>query len=956
MASPKEGRKRKRSIDDTSQVEENRGPKKPLSQLPSPQWDRHKEIPSSNMQFLSNLDADSVRRQRQRQLQQLQQPQAQLQHANTQFLHSLFTNKSYQHYPHKTRARQARQANTQFLLSQSTRSTPRQAVRKDPVDPPALPLAEQINKTFLPGRSTAALLEIDRSRRNHINEKDSPPVVAEMPGALKRKRSFADVEFLQKLTRPQRQVDLGQSADNKGYPALSQPYMPSNGLVHNDSNTDKPSESANKGTSTGFLKNSELQQKHGDDHELLNTESTANDVVNPAISRGARECFSSNKNVAIPNVAFTRGQNTLNIDLSPPHQRLVSNQPPSPLFIYPPLVNEKSSIRLLRIDHGPALDMTGEIYCHLVSLDSWINQVKYNCLSYCWGDTSLDKRIFVRTTDATYDPMYITQNLHNALQDLWGAPESTFYWIDAICIDQTDNAERGEQVRLMKQIFDNASGVIVLLGSSTARLSAAVDTVEEISKQFEEDTHMSPDMVVDPSGLQLTVTDIEKLKSYTNHAYGEVAHFFSLPWFRRVWVLQEAFSQTKISVRLGTRTLPWGSVILAALWQAQLTYKHTQVPPSHDTSQGDRSRQYFPELWLSLMHTRMPRGLTMIELTSRAREFEATDPRDKVFSLLGLANDLGPLETRPLGLVPDYTKSTTEVYANFARAIILKTGKLDVLSLVNTFQGQTTSQNVASWIPHLNAPVPTIRGLGFPTKYDASSSTNVRLELTGGKQERVFVLTLAGYCIDRVSFLTDNVMSFSRNFKVYTGENKDAVVDLWRAYMKPPVDSEIPEIKYLLQHLELITATGVALPTEFPVQPLGRVVPTRDAPSTLKDFAAYWARLDPDFIDFQATARAELQVLAKLGDADQFGVLAGKACHERKFFITANGRAGLCPRATQVGDEVVILYGGSVPYVLRKATTDGEWRFIGECYVNGVMFGETETSREKEEERVFDIV
>jgi len=555
-----------------------------------------------------------------------------------------------------------------------------------------------------------------------------------------------------------------------------------------------------------------------------------------------------------------------------------------------------------------------------------------------------------------YQSMDITRNLHSALQDLGAASQSTFYWIDAICIDQTDNAERGEQVSRMKDIYDRASGVVISLGSSTARLSAAVDIVMQISNQFEKDTRISPDMIVGPSGLNLTAKDTEKLESYTNYAYQEVAHFFSLPWFRRVWVLQEAFSQTTISVRLGTRTLPWGSVILAAFWQAQLARSHTVALPSYGEADGDGTRQYFPELWLSLLHTRMPRGLSMIELTSRARDFQATDPRDKVFSLLGLANDMGPLETRPFGLVPDYTQSTTEVYANFARAIILKTRKLDVLSLVNTFDGRrNSSQHLISWMPDLDASVATIRGLGFPNKYDASFSTEVHVELTGRKSDRMHVLTLAGFRIDSIRFTTKNVMLFSRNLRLYSGDNLDAVAELWRAYGKPSVYGGISEKECLQQHVELITATGIALPTEFPARPLGRVVPVRKFPSVLNDFAAYWARIDPDFLDFGAATRTELQALVKQGDADQFGVIAGKACHERKFFTTLNGRMGLCPRDTEVGDAIVILFGGNVPYVLRP-TVHKEWRFIGECYTNGVMFGETWNSGERGKEEAFHIV
>jgi hypothetical protein len=67
----------------------------------------------------------------------------------------------------------------------------------------------------------------------------------------------------------------------------------------------------------------------------------------------------------------------------------------------------------------------------------------------------------------------------------------------------------------------------------------------------------------------------------------------------------------------------------------------------------------------------------------------------------------------------------------------------------------------------------------------------------------------------------------------------------------------------------------------------------------------------------------------------------------RKFFLT-DGRGkhkplfGLAPPGTKQGDFICILFGCSVPVVLRKTPGRGKERynFIGECYVHGNMDGE----------------
>ena len=58
----------------------------------------------------------------------------------------------------------------------------------------------------------------------------------------------------------------------------------------------------------------------------------------------------------------------------------------------------------------------------------------------------------------------------------------------------------------------------------------------------------------------------------------------------------------------------------------------------------------------------------------------------------------------------------------------------------------------------------------------------------------------------------------------------------------------------------------------------------------------------------------------------------------RRFFITRLGYLGLAPNAAREGDLVCVLWGCSVPVVLRK---EGDhYIFVGECYTHGVMDGE----------------
>jgi hypothetical protein len=61
---------------------------------------------------------------------------------------------------------------------------------------------------------------------------------------------------------------------------------------------------------------------------------------------------------------------------------------------------------------------------------------------------------------------------------------------------------------------------------------------------------------------------------------------------------------------------------------------------------------------------------------------------------------------------------------------------------------------------------------------------------------------------------------------------------------------------------------------------------------------------------------------------------------KRRFCTTANGSLACVPKASREGDIICVLFGGEVPYVLRPTGTGFYW-IIGECYVHGIMHGES---------------
>ncbi|KAJ5728978.1 uncharacterized protein N7483_003486 [Penicillium malachiteum] len=65
----------------------------------------------------------------------------------------------------------------------------------------------------------------------------------------------------------------------------------------------------------------------------------------------------------------------------------------------------------------------------------------------------------------------------------------------------------------------------------------------------------------------------------------------------------------------------------------------------------------------------------------------------------------------------------------------------------------------------------------------------------------------------------------------------------------------------------------------------------------------------------------------------------------RRSLCSQSGYIGLAPPRAKTGDHVVVLEGKRLPFILRKVD-GGFWKVIGECYVQGIMYGEAFDSQE----------
>jgi hypothetical protein len=257
----------------------------------------------------------------------------------------------------------------------------------------------------------------------------------------------------------------------------------------------------------------------------------------------------------------------------------------------------------------------------------------YEALSYVWGPPEP-----VNTIQVNGQPFSVRPNLAAALKVLRYKDCPRALWIDAICINQLDFAERNSQVAVMYEVYRKADVVLSWLGEEEEGTLDVLDTLiktkGEISKLLRKYDKQKN------SGT--SVKDLQI--SAQRWSRGFVA-LCTRPYWTRVWIIQEVLSARKNSLLCGGNSLPLYYFFDACLDIMRLRGLEIDVgiTPASYVAQHYRPREVRLEL----------SGL--VDLCSKCNS-KCQDPRDKIYGVLSLAQPT-------FDIVPDYKKSLLELYA-----------------------------------------------------------------------------------------------------------------------------------------------------------------------------------------------------------------------------------------------------------------------------------------------------
>jgi hypothetical protein len=576
-------------------------------------------------------------------------------------------------------------------------------------------------------------------------------------------------------------------------------------------------------------------------------------------------------------------------------------------YQYTPLDASQNSIRLLRLQAAP--DASAPIRCSLFHT-THKEAPPYVALSYVWGDSSNPQLVLVDS-----GAISVTPNLHHALLRLRpdAGQDDLVMWIDAICINQEDIQERNVQIGNMRAIYQHASRVAVWLGLDYNESSTAIQMARDLNVcQSRDEVFALLDRPQSKNHLEFLVT------------------LFRRQYWWRIWVIQEVSCAKSAMVYCGEEVIPWQILdnvcdILKAVEQQlhSLFYKS----PSYIrtlTFGGPRGLQlsrYSPNL----------SAPPLLELLLSHKSKKSTDPKDKVYALVGISSS-----RHTFGTI-DYSLSMREIYTHTASHIITTSQKLDVTCVK---QHDFNQYDLPSWVTDwTRAPASSgevVIGLHHhepPFTAAGNTLADVRFLNDG------YVLKAKGIAIDAIRTVG---MPYKKRGRRPPGEVAPALEvfhDWWNIFVATHSSSLSSQARFAraiscgswdfdyedeyTAKLEAIFALSDQLLSDSDMLRL-------DPPSRSSTMASSVTSLLEEEEEMLGSDEEKTRLSAVLE--------AGLTMNRRRFFLSSSGLVGLAPWNAADGDVVCVLLGCRSPVVLRRQ--EDHYILIGEAYLDEYMNGE----------------
>ena len=636
---------------------------------------------------------------------------------------------------------------------------------------------------------------------------------------------------------------------------------------------------------------------------------------------------------------------------------------------------DETSIRLLRIEKNDDGVFVGKLKRFPLA-----GIPHYFTASYVWGERKYSATS-IKVRNGSIPVLASLAPFLNMITNHGDFKTSDWWWIDSLCINLEDAQEREKQVRIMADIYKGARRAIIWLGETKEEGSDCTHAIEFLYYLSTLQTAFNGDDVAMRTSLE-NPEFAEKCAAITN--------LFARPWWTRVWTLQEFVLPKEAKLYCGRASITRGkfksaiySIFLCSTISSE--FEHELVPRRLFDGAFNRRR-------IHQWHTKPASiGINLVAIMAYLGNHMATDSRDRIYSVLGLITErdralIGPAE---------YRTSVDQQFAKLVRSFWEVHGSLDIVCFVHLFSREAATRDadpdvaVPTWAPDWRttidfaSPVPLmasqsasehignfrpLRSTRWKAMYDAPGAQlrkKADVEFSADLKELCCNGVLLGAIhglggLDAQELRCQSFLCADTGHGMIQSEEKQRSAP--RATMQP---------------MDWLEAVARSLIIDRQDKYLCFQAPTHYISEFL--FLCH-ACIEGDPVDWSFATWFEHNRLLRLGSqtledlVDQVPsesstrppTLHRPSSHPmhqmndkldtflsrfhdtvrkkaRRLMITDEGLVGVAPCRARPGDVIAVLYGCSIPLVLRKAVQQDAWRVVGEGYVHDYMNGEVST-------------
>ncbi|PMD27808.1 hypothetical protein NA56DRAFT_147976 [Hyaloscypha hepaticicola] len=608
---------------------------------------------------------------------------------------------------------------------------------------------------------------------------------------------------------------------------------------------------------------------------------------------------------------------------------------------------ESGQIRLVNLfqhrETAPEL-LSGceSLWCALENVEAL--NAAYTAISYEWGSQDKPFSILVMDRDKNrLGGIRITATLKNVLLDLMQSPvEPKVFWIDQLCIDQSDPQDKSIQIPEMGTIYRDASQVLTYLGPAEAGDPEGLELMDQICRHYEPmlislagSKRITPSVVANLWDLFERSPEKKLRVEPEKPAWTNLCRMLLTGWLKRRWMVQENMLNKNTFFLRGPRILKLanGGLIVQCII-------HGSLPrPTEERLSSVITRYGFT---IGGIESGRDMNFNMFDLLFWFCQTECHDPRDRIFALLGAASD-----ATGLNIIVDYSRTENEILINLATRMVEYHRNLDILKVP-----LTAERDLPSWVPYWDEhDLIYTSEIRNASRLNAAGEFNIRCAFENeGK-----ILTLKGL---RLGTLEASLgYSGSSSLRVnYVHLLRGEAIEEVRQQVK--VLNQIQErwgnskdYEYALA-CTLVSASPLSQYNEVDSKEAPRegvLRAFRNCLKLLKHSLESTASQSSEQFSYSAAASSPTSMT---DNEKQMAVkfIRDIFIHNRAFW-TINGRhLCLAPAAARAGDLATVLLGGPLLYELRPTKDEGKYLFIGTAYVHGFMQGEAVQSPNWEQE------